>query len=496
MTVSAVARYTDVQQIDCVEIEPAVIRAAPYLKSLNRGVLNDPRVRVIFDDARNFLVTSRDSYDLIISEPSNPWIAGIASLFTSEYYVAARQHLAPGGMFVQWLQAYSLPTKDVSMIAATFAGHFPNVTLWHGCDTDFLLLGRTDSADFEFEHLQASWQKPGVAEDFATMQIHRPEGILAYFVLDDAGVRRLAGNSQQLNTDDRTLLEYDAPRGLLRSELVGLDHDFVSKFRTTPLPEKVSPSVVGNALEAGLATDLELNDSTGAQAFLGALAQQPESADHDIAKGRIALNGGRAAQARDYLEAAFRLDPNSPEAAYWLAKAEQETGDSASARATLDALVVLHPRYLPALEEEMRLAAGEQDFVAALATQLKRIGLMPHPPAFEYCRLAVILIKTSNFSEAESALSKGLAEDSYSYACHFELGELYLRTGKLSPAKENFEWAVRHFPDSDVAAFRALAGIEVALGDKQAARETLNEGRRVFPQDTILSKQTEDLRGT
>lgn len=495
MTVSAVARYPDVQEIDCVEIEPAVIRAAPYLESLNRGVLKDPRVRVIFDDARNFLLTSRDSYDLIISEPSNPWIAGIATLFTSEYYAAARQRLAPGGMFVQWLQAYSLPPNDIGMIAATFASHFGNVTLWHGSETDYLLLGRTDSAEFQLEHLRNSWQKPGVAEDFASLQIHRPEGLFAYFVLDDAGVRRLARGSHQLNTDDRTLLEYDAPRGLLRSELIDVDHELISKFRGTPLPEKLSRSVAGNALEAGLATDLDLNDSTGAQAFLGALPHEPESANLDIARGRIALNRGKAAEACGFLEAAFKLDPSSPDAAYWLAEAEQQTGDHASARATLGVLLQLHPRYLPGLEEEMQLAASEEDFATALATQLKRMDLMPNPPAFEYGRLGVLLLKTSNFSEAESALSKGLAEDSYCYACHFAMGELYLRTGKLSLAKEHFEWAVRHFPDRDVAGFRALAGIEVALGEKQAARETLNEGRRVFPQDAGLLKQTEEFGG-
>src|SRR5207253_11218257 len=91
MTASAVARYPDIERIDCVEIEPAVIRAAPYLETLNRNVLSDPRVHVIFDDARNFLLTSREKYDLIISEPSNPWIAGIATLFTDEYYAAVRQ---------------------------------------------------------------------------------------------------------------------------------------------------------------------------------------------------------------------------------------------------------------------------------------------------------------------------------------------------------------------------------------------------------------------
>ena len=90
MTVSAVARYPEVERIDCVEIEPAVIEAARYLEPLNRGVLRDPRLRVHLDDARNFLLTTRERYDLIISEPSNPWIAGVAALFTDEFYCAAR----------------------------------------------------------------------------------------------------------------------------------------------------------------------------------------------------------------------------------------------------------------------------------------------------------------------------------------------------------------------------------------------------------------------
>jgi len=129
MTASAVARYPDVERIDCVEIEPAVIRAAAFLEKLNRGVLNDPRLRIIFDDARNFLLTSREKYDLIISEPSNPWIAGIGTLFTTEYYAAVRQRLAPGGMFVQWVQSYALAPADLRMIIGTLAPYFAEVTL-------------------------------------------------------------------------------------------------------------------------------------------------------------------------------------------------------------------------------------------------------------------------------------------------------------------------------------------------------------------------------
>ena len=83
MTASALAAYPELERLDIVEIEPAVVGAAPLLTQLNRNVLRDPRVHVTFDDARNFLFTTRDRYDLIVSEPSNPWIAGVATLFTT-----------------------------------------------------------------------------------------------------------------------------------------------------------------------------------------------------------------------------------------------------------------------------------------------------------------------------------------------------------------------------------------------------------------------------
>ena len=93
-------------------------------------MLLDPRVHVTFDDARNFLFTTRDKYDLIISEPSNPWIAGVATLFTREFYQAARSRLAPDGVFVQWMQAYSLYPEDLRMLFATFLAEFHGATLW------------------------------------------------------------------------------------------------------------------------------------------------------------------------------------------------------------------------------------------------------------------------------------------------------------------------------------------------------------------------------
>src|SRR5258705_5630889 len=140
MTVSALARYPDLERLDCVEIEPAVLGAAPLLTSLNRNVLQDPRVHIIFDDARNFLFTTHERYDLIVSEPSNPWVAGVATLFTREFYRAAQARLMPGGALVQWLQAYSLYPDDLRMVLATFLSEFHDATLWHGDAPDLILM--------------------------------------------------------------------------------------------------------------------------------------------------------------------------------------------------------------------------------------------------------------------------------------------------------------------------------------------------------------------
>ncbi len=486
MTASAVARYPDVDEIDCVEIERAVLQAAPYLRALNRGVLNDPRVHVIFDDARNFLLTSRAKYDLIISEPSNPWIAGVATLFTNEYYAAAKRRLAPGGMFVQWVQAYSLAPGDLRMIIATFASHFPEVTLWRGGETDLLLLGRTNLSRFQFDRLRLLWQNAALRADFASLDIHKPEGLVAYFLLDDTAVRRLA-NGSRLNRDDRNLLEYHAPETLLASNSIDLDN-IIGRFRSKPIPPNLRPSEVRPALAAGLATALDLNDTGSAKAFLNAIDPEPESVNYNTAKGRLAIMQGATANAKQFLQAALRLDPESPEAAYWLAIVEHQGGDDAAASARIKRILQSHPSFTPAIEEEMGLTADHQDFDASLAAQRRRLAFMPDPPAYELGRLGALLIKTGNLTQAEAVLLKGLAKDPYCYACHFELGELYLRSANLRMARSNFKWVVRFFPDANAAAFRSLAGIDVLLGDPQAARAVLNEGLRLFPDDAVLLK--------
>ena len=487
MTVSAVTRYPDVERIDCVEIEPAVLRAAPYLASLNRGVLSDPRVHIIFDDARNFLLTSTDNYDLIISEPSNPWIAGIATLFTNEFYGAVRDRLAPGGIFVQWVQAYSLAPDDLRMIVATLAPHFPEVTLWRGEAPDLLLVGRMDATPLRFERLRALWKNVELRKDFQSVDVQQPEGLVAYHLLDDAAVRKL-GEGGVLNTDDRTLLEYHAPRTLLTRDLFAVNQELITQFRTGPLPGNLEPSEARRALEAGVQTALDLKEAPNAQRFLNALNLQPESVSRDIAEGRLKLMNGDLAEAKCALQAALNLEPDSLEAMHWLAVAENRDGQTDAARALVDKILQQDPHYLPAIGDEMEFAADRKDYRIALLAQLSRIKTLSDPPASEYCRLGAIWIKMGNLAEAEPVLLKGTSKDPYSYACNLELGELYRETGRLALAQERFQAVIRLYPDSDVSVYKSLAGLYFSIGEAKAAHAILRKGHRIFPDDSELQR--------
>jgi len=204
MTASAVSRFPEVEQIDCVEIEPAVLQAAPQLERLHRGVIEDPRLHIYFDDARNFLQTSRDRYDLIISERSNPWIAGIASLYTTEFFEQVRAHLTPGGNFVQWIQAYGLSSDDFAMVLASMQPHFRDMTLWHSAGRDFLVLARDSAEPLNLNRARTLWANPELRQDFTALNLARPESWPAHFRLGNQDLMRWSSRSR-INSDDQLI---------------------------------------------------------------------------------------------------------------------------------------------------------------------------------------------------------------------------------------------------------------------------------------------------
>ena len=147
------------------------------------------------------------SYDVIVSEPSNPWMAGIASLFTKEFFEAARGRLAPGGVLCQWAHTYDISTSDLQSIVATFTSVFPEALLFLVGDGDVLLIGSTASLDERLKGVaQPGSGRPRRRTSPASGAID-PLHVLSLLVAEDAGLRQWAAGAA-IQTDNRADLEF------------------------------------------------------------------------------------------------------------------------------------------------------------------------------------------------------------------------------------------------------------------------------------------------
>lgn len=490
MTASALLRYPEVERLDCVEMEPAVLRAAPFLEQLNRGVLRDPRLHMVFEDARNALLTSQEHYDLIVSEPSNPWIAGIATLYTDEYYQAVRQHLAPGGIFVQWVQGYSLEPADFRMILATLVPHFADVTLWHSASADFLLLARTDLRPLDFDRSRALWGNTWLREDFDALGLSRPESWPVYFSLSDSEVRLLAQGGMH-NTDDRTVLEYRAPHAMIGESHMSQLLVMINEAQNELLPTELSGSEKRATLEAVAQSSLGMVDPRAAE-FVRALDRERPTASLELIRGRQALRENQVAKALEHFQQAAAMEPNNVAALLWLARAKHLTPGDTESNALLSQVLQRDPQNLKALAARAEFASQVHDWRGAAEAVAERIRVMNSPLASDYCRLGNFWARSGDLPSAERAFRTGIEKDPYSYMCHLELGEIARVSNRFDEARQNLEFVERHYPDATPGIYPSLAAVYRAQGNPSKGRQTLQKGRRIFPNDQTIARMASE----
>jgi spermidine synthase len=205
------AAVGSIERVDVAELEPAVIEVARRCAPVNRDVLSNPKVRVILGDARELLMTAKQRYDLIFSEPSNPYRAGVASLYTQDFYRAVADHLAPGGLFSQWIQAYGVEAETIGQIAATLASVFGDVEVWQTTPGDLLFVCSSGPKDYSVPALAARVAgEPFRSGLFAGWGVAGLEGFLSGFFATDAFARHAAGKwgRDGVNTDDRSAVEF------------------------------------------------------------------------------------------------------------------------------------------------------------------------------------------------------------------------------------------------------------------------------------------------
>ena len=229
------------ERVDVVELEPAILRVARDCAPVNESVLDNAKVHVHLGDAREYLLTSRARHDVIFSEPSNPYRAGISSLYTLEFYRAVAERLAPGGVFVQWIQGYEVDGWAVATAIVTIHQAFPATEVWQTMGGDLLLIGSAERRVIDVERLRTMVAtEPYARAARSVWRTASAEGVLAHFIagsrLSDLLVEHALG---AVNTDDQNFLEFAFARGLGRRRSVDADLIDLSRRLRASTPETV-----------------------------------------------------------------------------------------------------------------------------------------------------------------------------------------------------------------------------------------------------------------
>ncbi|MBM4079054.1 MAG: hypothetical protein FJ278_05085, partial [Planctomycetes bacterium] len=213
VTVGSVLQHP-VKSLTAVEIEPAIAVACTYFGHVNFRPWEDPRFKLVANDARNYLLVTPQQFDIIISEPSNPWMTGASSLFTQEFFKLGRSRLKPNGLFTQWLQLYGMAPPNVQALLRTFLSVFPHVLIFETIEqTDLILIGSERELTIDAARIADRMKAPKVQASLARVQVADVFQLLTYFKIGTKELVTYAGQGL-LNTDDNELIELQAPKNL------------------------------------------------------------------------------------------------------------------------------------------------------------------------------------------------------------------------------------------------------------------------------------------
>ncbi len=221
ITAGSFVGYPEMESLVICELEPFIPPASTqYFGKQNYNVLNDRRTRIVYDDARHYIFTTKNTFDVITTDPIHPWVKGTSTLYSKEYYELVKQHLNPGGVVAQWLPIYDSDAATVKSELTTFFDVFPSGTVWsnnvNGEGFDLVLLGQADATVINVDELQQRLDRAAysaVGASLSEVGFHSAVDVLATYAgrASDLGPF-LAG--AQINDDMNLRLQYLAGLGL------------------------------------------------------------------------------------------------------------------------------------------------------------------------------------------------------------------------------------------------------------------------------------------
>jgi len=216
ITVGAMLQ-SPIQSVTCVELERGTVAASEFFNHINNRPLDDPRTNLIIDDARTFLRVTPNRYDIIVSEPSHPWVPGVANLFTQEFFELGRARLKDDGIWVQWVQIYQLSTESLRVVLATYHKVFPHVLVFRvgglNKGKDLLLIG--SNQPLNLDRLSERFRDERIAAELARVDLKSEADVRGWFVCDESRLGPAVAGAK-INTDDNMHIEMTVPREAFR----------------------------------------------------------------------------------------------------------------------------------------------------------------------------------------------------------------------------------------------------------------------------------------
>jgi spermidine synthase len=478
-----------VQHADVVEISPEVVEASHFFDRENDGALSRAPVRLIVGDGRSHLLLTSQRYDVIVSEPSNPWMAGVASLFTRQFFEAARARLKPGGLLCQWAHTYDISPRDLQSIVGTFGSVFPQGTLWMVGGGDLLLIGAKDGEILPRLAAVAPGSRTGTVAS-ALVDIGIANGTAAFALLSQfaggPGELERYGSGAVVQTDDQTKLEYSAPRGIYgrtREDNAAVvralataqppavreafdrasDADWTARglmelkaqafapayeafSRAVALNSRNTAALAGLSDAAGGATRLDEER----QRLREIATREPANTAVLLELSRVLAVTGDVQGALDTASEALRLAPGEPRAAEQLASVLADAGDADRLAPLADAMVARFPDRLEARyyrATALFLRGNPRDAIAAAREVVSKRP--DHARAQGLLGAACAAI--SDRDCALAAFTAAIRENPRDASGYVNAGILTLQSGNSTAAVDYFASALTIDPSSKPA---------------------------------------------
>jgi spermidine synthase len=533
-----------VSLLHCAELDPAVIEGARHFAAYNDRVHDDPRARIFAVDGRNFLLAAEQRYDVITSEPSNPWISGVGYLFTQEFFELARRRLSPGGIMCQWLQLYGIFPGDVKLVLKTFHEVFPSVSVWASLPGDLLLIGSVEPHQTTSRQLAQRMAEARIADSLREVQVDRPELLLALFQLGTREVEELTADVERVHRDDQPLVEFNAPKALYVGPVASLNYTGIARFQgdVRSVVADDEPADRDAAFYQALARLWRFREELDkAQAALEqAVALEPGAAEAWRQLAEVALARQQPLRAEAALARLIERDPEELEARRRLARLYWQQGRLEDARLLYERVARMGPpgaelaeelgRFLAALaaqgtaeptegqgalttertakqdewveqddvaEQDRLAAAGTGDLDWQLAAEYLRSALSQRWDSRSEVLLAYAeaLRRLRAWEAAEQVLRAGVSAFPEERQFPLLLGDLLLDQERWLEAEPWFRRVVQLTPDSGAASY-GLGRIAAKLGRREEAMRWLRQAAHHQPYHRQALRRLHRLQST